>query len=289
MLNVVAAFLMIVVRAAHATDLLTVEVTPTVVGQGGVCLVAASSRDPLETARGEFDGERFPLTRMPRNVGFQGLLGIDMSKPSGSYRLKVSGKTASQKLLTKVITVSVKKVMFGTQRLTLPRSMVDLDPETLQRVNRESRRMKAVLRGYRQERLWRGAFIRPVDGDVTTPFGVRRILNDQPRSPHSGVDLRAPEGTPIHACNDGMVVLVGEMFFSGKSVVLDHGFGMYSMYFHLSEARVQEGEAIPRGAVIGLVGSTGRASGPHLHWGVRLNGARVDPLSLIRLSKDLEE
>jgi murein DD-endopeptidase MepM/ murein hydrolase activator NlpD len=185
--------------------------------------------------------------------------------------------------------LKVEKVDFATQELTLPPSMVDLDAQTLERVNREAKRLKSLLKGYRDERLWSGSFVRPVQGAVTTGFGLRRIINGQPRSPHTGVDLRAQEGTPVRACNRGIVALVADQFFSGKSVVLDHGWGMYSMYFHLSAAVVKEGDYVARGALLGRAGSTGRATGPHLHWGIRLNGARIDPLSLIELAGYLEE
>ncbi|MGD8686410.1 MAG: M23 family metallopeptidase, partial [Syntrophobacterales bacterium] len=119
-------------------------------------------------------------------------------------------------------------------------------------------------------------------GKLNTPFGLRRILNGEPRSPHSGVDLRAAEGEPIRAINHGKIVLVGEFYFHGKAVVIDHGWGLYSMYFHLSQLNVSKGDFVGKNAVIGLAGSTGRATGPHLHWGVRLRGARVDPFALLR-------
>jgi murein DD-endopeptidase MepM/ murein hydrolase activator NlpD len=254
-----------------------------------VSLVVVSGPKPLQSVRGEFEEREIPLTPRPGDGTFQGLIGIDMNKNPGDYTLEVIAETTDRKLLVNAVTLTVEKVNFATQRLTLPRSMVDLDPKTLERVNKESTRLKTLFKGIREERLWQDTFIRPVDGEVTTPFGVRRFLNDQPRNPHSGVDLRAPEGAPVRACNDGVVLLVDEMFFTGKSVVLDHGWGIYSMYFHLSEARVREGETISGGNIVGLAGSTGRASGPHLHWGIRLNGARVDPLSLIGLNEYFEE
>ncbi|MBW1862211.1 MAG: M23 family metallopeptidase, partial [Deltaproteobacteria bacterium] len=121
------------------------------------------------------------------------------------------------------------------------------------------------------------------------PFGRRSIINDQPRSPHSGVDLKGKRGTPIKAANNGKVALTGNHFFSGKSVVIDHGGGIQSMYFHLDKIMAKEGQTIIKGQVIGLVGSTGRSTGPHLHWGMRVNGARVDPLMLTGLSQQIEE
>jgi murein DD-endopeptidase MepM/ murein hydrolase activator NlpD len=160
--------------------------------------------------------------------------------------------------------------------------MVDLDAKTLARVDRDAKKLEALFQTSRNEKLWERVFIRPVEGEISTGFGLTRIINGRRRSQHTGVDLRAEEGTSVLASNHGAVVLVDELFFSGKSVILDHGWGLYSMYFHLSEAFVKEGSLVRAGAILGRVGSTGRSTGPHLHWGIRINGARVDPLSLLR-------
>jgi len=136
--------------------------------------------------------------------------------------------------------------------------------------------------------LWRGPFLRPIEGEIVGPFGRRSIINDQPRASHSGVDMKAQEGTPVKSMNDGRVVLTVDHFFSGKSVIIDHGGGILSMYFHLDKIMVKNDHEVTKGQPIGLVGATGRATGPHLHLGVRINGARVDPLGLIELSKGLE-
>jgi murein DD-endopeptidase MepM/ murein hydrolase activator NlpD len=121
-----------------------------------------------------------------------------------------------------------------------------------------------------------------VQADISSPFGYRRVINGAPRAPHTGVDLRAPMGTEVLAANSGRVALVGNFFFSGDSLVLDHGAGLYTTYFHLSEFKVREGAEVQKGEVIGLSGMTGRVTGPHLHWGARLNGARVDPFELVK-------
>ena len=167
--------------------------------------------------------------------------------------------------------------------------MVDLDAKTLERVNQEAKRLQALFQTFRNERLWRGAFICPVEGGLSSAFGLSRMMNGQRRSPHTGVDFETEEGTPVWACNRGVVVLSDQLFFSGKSVILDHGWGFYSMYFHLSEARVGEGDRVSRGAMVGRVGSTGRSTEPHLHWAIRIRGARVDPFSLLELTEGLRE
>jgi murein DD-endopeptidase MepM/ murein hydrolase activator NlpD len=273
----------------HAGDSLSVTCFPNVVRQGDACLVSVSGPESLESVYGEFVGQRFSMARGAQSGPYQGLFGIDLNIDPGTYDVKAVGRTGNQETLAGLFSLNVEKVDFATQELTLPPSMVDPDAQTLEWVNREAKRLKSLLRGYRDEKLWRGGFVRPVQGAVTTGFGLRRIINGQPRNPHTGVDLRAQEGTPVRACNRGIVALVDDQFFSGKSVVLDHGWGMYSMYFHLSAAMVKEGDYVAKGALLGRAGSTGRATGPHLHWGIRLNGARIDPISLIELAGYLEE
>ncbi len=289
MLPLAMAFLLSFGRVAETQEGLTVEFTPSIVRQGSVCLVIVSGPKPLLRAQAEFQGARFPIALASGNGALQGLLGIDMAISPGPQEVRVTAIDTERQVMTRVLALRVDEVSFGVQRLTLPSSLVDLDAKTLERVRKEAARMNGLLKSYRNDRLWEGPFIRPVEGEISTPFGIRRIINGQPRSSHKGVDLRAPEGTPVLASNSGIVALVDELFFSGKSVVLDHGWGMFSWYFHLSKPLVAEGDRVDRGEVLGLTGSTGRATGPHLDWGVRVNGARVDPLSLINLNQYLGE
>jgi murein DD-endopeptidase MepM/ murein hydrolase activator NlpD len=157
------------------------------------------------------------------------------------------------------------------------------DEATLQRIEKERARITRLWQLSSPRRLWEGRFIPPVPGAVSSPFGLSRIINGSLRSPHSGVDLKAPAGMEIIAANHGKVVLREEFFFAGKSIVLDHGGGLYTMYFHLSEFEVEKGSEVRQGDLIGRVGMTGRVTGPHLHWGARLNGARIDPFELVAL------
>ena len=158
-----------------------------------------------------------------------------------------------------------------------------MDEEALKRVKLEQDKIGKVWDIFTEENLWEGNFVKPVEGKLSGDFGLRRIINNEPRSPHTGVDVDAPEGTPVYAPNHGRVVFVDELFFSGKSLVIDHGFGLFTMYFHLSEILVAEGDNIKKGQLMAKVGKTGRATGPHLHWGMRFSGARVNPASIINL------
>jgi murein DD-endopeptidase MepM/ murein hydrolase activator NlpD len=163
--------------------------------------------------------------------------------------------------------------------------MVDLDPDTSARVSRESDRLNELWKEATPERLWRGPFVSPVRGPrVPEGFGHRRIINNQPRAPHSGGDYKAPPGSAVVASNAGRVALAEEQFLAGNAVVLDHGLGLYTIYFHLQARLVKAGDFVKKGQEIGRVGATGRATGPHRHFGVRLQGARIDPAALLRLS-----
>lgn len=211
------------------------------------------------------------------------LAGLDLEFKEEKVPLQVIVKTPSGLVAEINRDVPVKARDYGEQRLTMPASKVDLDEKTLARAREEGELVNAVLSRTSPERFWQGGFLLPVKGRLTGPFGYRRILNGQERSRHAGVDLAAPLGTPVRAANAGRVALVGDLLFSGKSVILDHGSGLFTLYFHLQSITVKEDQTINRGQVLGLLGKSGRATGPNLHWGVRLNGARVDPIALTRL------
>lgn len=170
---------------------------------------------------------------------------------------------------------------YPVQRLTVPEEQVHLSEEALRRVRRENRKIGALWA--RETRPRFSLPLHPPLRDLPSGgrFGARRILNGEPRSPHSGADYAAPGGEPVLAAADGTVVLTGDFFFSGNSIFIDHGGGLITMCFHLSRISVEEGAPVERGQVIGAVGSTGRSTGPHLHFGIRWHGARVDPDPLL--------
>jgi murein DD-endopeptidase MepM/ murein hydrolase activator NlpD len=180
--------------------------------------------------------------------------------------------------------LAIQRRDFPVQRLTLPDTMVDLDPETERRAVSEGERLRTLYQTITPERLWRGRFVRPVSGtEPATGFGARRIINGKPRAPHSGSDYAAERGTPVIAANSGRVALVADFFFPGRLVAVDHGLGLYTLYFHLDSVAVTDGEMVDRGQRLGTVGATGRATGPHLHFAAQLAGSRVDPASLLSL------
>ena len=247
---------------------------PKTPGPGDIMTVTVKSADaPVE---GKLRDRKVYFN--PSKDSFRAVLGIDLSTEPGTYTLDISinGTTLSR-------AVTVIKKAYPVQKLTLPKDMVELSPENEARAEREQLKMAAVWPN-ETERVWAGDFINPRQGKIVTKFGVRRVINKIPKSPHSGVDVEAEEGEEVRAPNNGVAVLIDDQFFSGKSVILDHGQGIYTMFFHLSKILVAPGQRVKKGDVIGLVGSTGRSTGAHLHWGVRMQGARVDPLELIRLN-----
>lgn len=253
--------------------------------QGQVLMVRIPVKGQSGEVVGRFLGRSIVFYRETGARGgnaYTGLLGIDMQDSPGTHELSVEVKHSpgSRRLSYNVL---VLKETFPTQHLTLPKNMVDLDEATLSRVKAEQEQVHAILGTVFPDRRWTTGFIEPVRGDISGAFGRMRMINGQPRNPHNGEDITAEAGTAVVASNDGEVRLTVEHYFSGKGVYLDHGLGLYSMYFHLSEILVREGEQVARGQVIGRVGASGRVTGPHLHWGIRLNGARVDPYSLVRL------
>jgi len=282
-------FFLLTATPALANNPLRPEILPKAAKQGEVCLVRVAGLKNVKYLEGEFQRVKISMNLDSAGKAYEGLLAVDMDTKPARYQVKVRGTDQGGKSLAGASTLEVKKVSFKTQTLSLPSSMVDLDPKTLERVNGETKRVEAIFQRARKDRLWKGRFLRPVQGEISTPFGLRRVINRQNKSPHSGVDLRAGEGTPVLASNAGFVVMVDDFFFSGKSVVLDHGQGIFSMYFHLSEILAREGEKISKGDVLGQVGSTGRSTGPHLHWGIRIHGSKVDPFSLLRVTENMQE
>ncbi len=211
-------------------------------------------------------------------VANQALVGIPLSQQPGTASLSYRQADAD---MAHDFTIVAKA--YTEQHLQIAnKAMVDPPAETLARIREESKRQRGLYASFAEtpEALLAGpaaGFQMPLEGVVTSLFGHRRFFNGQPRNPHSGLDIAAPTGTPVFAAGAGVVTLADDLYFNGNTVFLDHGQGLITMYCHLSETKVSEGERVSQGEVIGLVGATGRVTGPHLHWTVSLNGNRVDP------------
>jgi hypothetical protein len=210
--------------------------------------------------------------------GWQALVGIDLDVKPGTYPVEVEAGGAHGRYEL-VVTPRV----FRTRRLTVDEALVTPPASEQPRIDRESALMAAVWAAPAPERLWTEPFVRPVPQEANSAFGTRSIFNGKPRNPHGGADFLSPAGTPIHAPNAGRIAVARNLYFSGNTVIIDHGLGLFSMVAHLSAIDVHEGDRVSAGQLLGRVGATGRVTGPHLHWAVRAGSARVDPLSLLAL------
>jgi murein DD-endopeptidase MepM/ murein hydrolase activator NlpD len=215
------------------------------------------------------------------NAGvWKALVGIDLVVTPGTYQVAIEASTGPTTERT-TLPLVVKAGHFPTRTLTVDEAFVNPPASALERIARETRQLTEIWESSSATKLWAGRFVPPVPDPANSAFGTRSILNGQPRSPHGGADFRSPAGRPIQAPNSGRVVLATSHYYTGNTVVIDHGLGLFSLFAHLSVIDVKEGDVVKTGDIVGKVGATGRVTGPHLHWTVRTNGARVDPVSLL--------
>jgi murein DD-endopeptidase MepM/ murein hydrolase activator NlpD len=283
-------------------------------GQGGLALLSISSTTPLGDVHGEWNGRKvdFWLGSRPgaparhstsrsehgeagnkadsepeiRKVTDKrlGLLGVDLEQTPGEYELVIQASRADREPLRCTANIKVMAGHFATESLHVQPQFVEPNPEQLARAKEESKHLREIFDTATPNRLWQGPFRIPLAGVSSgTNFGKRRILNGQPGSPHSGIDMPAPTGTPVFASQAGRVVLAEGLYFSGNTVVIDHGLGVYTLYGHLSKIDAKVGDLVDTNTVLGRVGATGRVTGPHLHWGLTVNRARVNPLAIVKI------
>jgi murein DD-endopeptidase MepM/ murein hydrolase activator NlpD len=210
------------------------------------------------------------------------LVGIDLDVKPGSFAVTVRAGVDSH-VVRAALPLVVGRRIVRTRRLTVDGAFVTPPAEAQARIVREADLLAGVWASPSTGRQWTAAFVRPVPGMVNSAFGTRSVFNGRPRNTHGGADFLSPAGTPIHAPNAGRIVVARDLYFSGNTVVIDHGLGLFSTLAHLSAIDVAEGDDVTADQVVGLVGATGRVTGPHLHWAVRASGARVDPMSVLAL------
>lgn len=221
----------------------------------------------------------------PRERGLEpfALIGLDLGLKPGPYDLELTvflldGRT--EKLTHRML---VGSRSFPVKKLWVKEEFVRPPPEIQDRIQREAEILEMVYSVSSSRWLGEGKFMTPHPGEMAPNFGEKRIYNNVPRSTHSGADIEAPYGSEVRASNSGQIVLARDLYFSGKTVIIDHGLGLFTYYCHFSRLKVSRGDIVKKGAVIALAGNTGRSTGPHLHWGVKLLGSRVDPASLLAL------
>lgn len=234
---------------------------------------------PLEKPQGVFQLEERNITVLPHpvypNKGFV-MIPIDYyEKPHLIHAKHIDGEELSH------VEVTITNAAYPTEVLSVDSSKVSPPPEALQRIAQEKAEAHQIYKHITPERYWNKPFIRPIDSITTSEYGSARTYNGVLKSYHGGVDFRAKTPLPILATNDGVVVLVKERYYSGGTVIIDHGEGVYSCYFHMSQFDVKVGDAITQGQVLGLSGATGRITGPHLHFGFMVQGIQSDPIEFM--------
>ncbi len=230
---------------------------------GGIAVVKLPETTTAATYKGK------PVMVLNNEGNHFAVVGIPLSAKAGTHKLEVTGGAP--------ISFSVRDKRYKEQRLTIKDDRkVNPYAQDMDRIRKEREEMDAVFDSFTSG-VPSTRFVMPATGPISSPFGLKRFLNDQARSPHSGLDIAAPDGDPITAPARGRVAATGNYFFNGNTVLLDHGQGLISMYCHMSRIDVKPGDEVATGEVLGAIGMTGRVTGPHLHWSVSLNDARVDP------------
>ncbi len=274
-------------RASAAGWTVHAQPSPLVNGSPVLFQVRAPSR--LQSLNGSWLGHEFPFTFNPKKNTWFALAGISLETSPGSYALELSGERLNGKPPETNVSFSRK---FVVARGNYPKIKVNLSvdskfteptPEQVKQIEEGQEIKKEYLSRVTPGREWDGQFTAPAEAAVSDVFGSERIFNGKTSSPHLGLDFRVPSGTPVEAMNDGAVLLARPLYFEGNFVVIDHGQGLLTLYLHLSEFKVKEGERVKRGQEIGLSGGTGRATGPHLHVAVRWQGTYLDPSQLMKM------
>lgn len=268
---------------------------PQKVAKGDGFVVEAHTTTPTDFFMFNWNGKNIKIpaentldTVADKNYHAKILLPVALDEKSSQKTLSVTyGNSKNKSVSKKVIEIVDKKR--PVQKLNVDKKYVSPPSEVMAKIQDDRQKVNRALSQNLSGRLWQLPLERPVKGSVSSQFGLKRVFNGQPRGEHKGLDLRGAEGTPVKACSDGKVVLVDDLYYSGKTVYINHGDGVFSAYLHLSKPLVQNGENVVRGQTIGLVGSTGRVTGPHLHLSVFSQGQSIDPLPLLEAEQKIQK
>ena len=259
-----------------------------VIAPGDVLLVRVRPSAPLTTVEGTAFGRHVTFWRSDAGTEWRGLVGIPLDTPASAHDLLVKATGTAGATASRSLALRVQSKQFATRRLTVDPRFVDPPAEEVERILREQALLNETFLTV-TERLWRGPFVGPVAGRPNSSFGRLTVFNKEPRGRHQGADYAVGTGTPVRAPNAGRVVIADDLYFSGNTIVLDHGGGLFSLFAHLSRMTLPRGAVVAKGDKVGEVGATGRVTGPHLHWAVRLGDVSVDPQSLIAAVASLAE
>lgn len=266
---------------AHAQQP-TITLTPAQVLAGAPELVRIDTHGATAVT-GEWLGRKLQFIRGLRGTWFA-LCGVDVEQPEGSSTLTLHLTTHHGRATDLVRTIPIAAAPYRTSSLAVAPEYVEPGPEAQSRIAADQKTKDAVFATSAPHALWRGSFRPPVASPQTESFGTRRIFNGTLASIHRGLDFRARVGTPVRASNSGVVAFAGPLYYEGNCVILDHGLGLFTVSMHLSRINVRPGQHVAKGQRLGLSGATGRATGPHLHWSVRWQGASLDPAKLLKLN-----
>lgn len=265
----------------------SVRAQPSRLVNGGPVLFEVTAPSRLEFLSGSWIAHTLHFTYNPSTKTWFALAGISFDTAPGSYSLELSGERSSNKALltfSRKFAVAPARYPKIKVELTVEKKFTEPTKEQLALIDEDQKVKQDYLNRVTPDRQWSGRFTPAADASTSDVFGSQRIFNGVAQRPHWGLDYRVPTGTPVSAINQGTVLLARFLYFEGNCVVIDHGQGLLSLYFHMSELKVKEGESVKRGQLVGLSGGTGRATGPHLHVGVRWQGVYLDPARLMQLS-----
>jgi murein DD-endopeptidase MepM/ murein hydrolase activator NlpD len=277
----IVPFLLLILARPAATTAMRVTATARSIQPGEIVLFTINVPDRADAVGLRAFAREIPAYEAGEHL-WRAIVGIDLDVVPGAYAVTIEAH-AAERTAVLAYELRVTRRVFPVRQLRVDEAFVNPPAGELTRIDRDAAELTAVWRTPAAERLWNGPFTRPVPGPANSRFGSRSVFNGQVRNAHSGGDFLSPAGTRVHAPNSGRVVMARNLYFSGNTVVIDHGLGLFSLLAHLSVIDVAAGDHVDSGQVVGTVGATGRVTGPHLHWAVRASGARVDPLSLLAL------
>jgi hypothetical protein len=269
---------------ARKANAWTVHWQPASLVNGSPALFRVTTAVRCKSLTGTFLGHEVFFFFDTKQKVWYGIAGISLETPPGQFTLHLQGETASGNKVEFMRRLAVRRAKYPNIAVSVSKQYTEPSANQLQEISRDKSLKQLTFQHMNPERKWKGDFAAPVQARISDVFGTRRIFNGETKSVHQGLDYAVPAGTQVAAVNAGTVLLAQPLYFEGNCVVIDHGQGLLSLYLHLSEFTVKEGETVARGQEIGLSGGTGRASGPHLHLAVRWQGVYVNPATLLRLN-----
>jgi murein DD-endopeptidase MepM/ murein hydrolase activator NlpD len=276
----VFAFILLLVYTAvpfsTSADAFRITTEPQTVGPGDPFLIRITGLSNAHHPAAFFGGRKLMFVPCGEDCSVA-VCAADLELKPGKYRIAVSEGMKKRRA-----TITVRRHIPTVIRITLPADKVTLSPDDIQRVEREDNLLKALWIK-QADKMWDGSFQLPLQNDVSTQFGVKRIINDRKESFHKGIDIRGRAGEEVRASNSGTVVLAAELYFGGNTLVISHGMGVFTVYMHLDSFGTNTGKDVSKGDIIGFVGSTGRSTGPHLHFGVKVQDVSVNPVAFTKL------